>query len=108
MADTRWSGERDVSCPGSGSPDRGVAITETRKPHRIAAVMAVCCVLVTGCWAHGSWPCPDVAGRVDLDLTSAAFADGDSIPVEFSWRGTEKSPPLAWTAEPCSPDRPGA
>jgi len=107
MADTRWSGERDVSCPGSGSSDRGVAITETRKPHRIAVVMAVCCVVVTGCGGHGS-SAPDVTARGDLGVTSAAFADGGSIPVEFTCDGTEESPPLAWTAEPGTPDRPAA
>jgi len=71
-------------------------------------VMAVCCVVVTGCGGHGSSAAPDVTARGDLGVTSAAFADGGSIPVEFTCDGTEESPPLAWTAEPGTSDRPAA
>jgi Raf kinase inhibitor-like YbhB/YbcL family protein len=36
----------------------------------------------------------------ELRLTSAAFADGQPIPLEYTCRGTDVSPPLAWTGLP--------
>jgi Raf kinase inhibitor-like YbhB/YbcL family protein len=36
----------------------------------------------------------------DLRLTSPAFADGQPIPLEYSCRGADVSPPLAWTGTP--------
>jgi Raf kinase inhibitor-like YbhB/YbcL family protein len=35
-----------------------------------------------------------------VELTSAAFADGETIPVRHTCDGDDLSPPLAWTAPP--------
>jgi Raf kinase inhibitor-like YbhB/YbcL family protein len=35
-----------------------------------------------------------------VQLTSAAFADGDAIPERYTCDGDDVSPPLAWTAPP--------
>lgn len=35
-----------------------------------------------------------------MRLTSAAFADGDAIPQQFTCDGEDASPPLQWTAAP--------
>lgn len=37
-----------------------------------------------------------------MTLTSTAFADGASIPVDFSCDGANASPPLAWTGTPAA------
>ena len=39
-----------------------------------------------------------------LSLTSSAFGDGAPIPSEFSCRGADVSPPLAWTGVPAGAD----
>ncbi len=65
-------------------------------------------VLVLGIGCGGS---EDAAGVVlpapkggeygpPMTLTSAAFADGDAIPVEFTCDGTDVSPPLSWSNVP--------
>jgi Raf kinase inhibitor-like YbhB/YbcL family protein len=35
-----------------------------------------------------------------MELTSAAFADGEGIPQRYTCDGEDVSPPLAWTAPP--------
>lgn len=35
-----------------------------------------------------------------LSITSPAFADGGTIPVEFTCDGADRSPPLAWSGVP--------
>jgi Raf kinase inhibitor-like YbhB/YbcL family protein len=35
-----------------------------------------------------------------LTLTSSAFADGDSMPVDFTCDGQDRSPPLSWSNVP--------
>ncbi len=40
----------------------------------------------------------DTAGK--LEVTSQAFADGESIPSEFTCDSTQSSPPLAWANMP--------
>jgi Raf kinase inhibitor-like YbhB/YbcL family protein len=37
-----------------------------------------------------------------LELTSPAFATGESIPQEYTCQGTDRSPALAWSAPPAS------
>jgi Raf kinase inhibitor-like YbhB/YbcL family protein len=37
---------------------------------------------------------------VRVELTSAAFADGEPIPATYTCDGDDVSPPLAWTAPP--------
>ncbi|MGK2950322.1 MAG: YbhB/YbcL family Raf kinase inhibitor-like protein, partial [Acidimicrobiales bacterium] len=44
-------------------------------------------------------PETDTSGGV-LDLTSAAFADGQPLPERFTCTGEDVSPDLAWTAPP--------
>jgi hypothetical protein len=40
------------------------------------------------------------AGQPALVLTSNAFADGDPIPREYTCKGADVSPPLAWSGVP--------
>ena len=42
---------------------------------------------------------PD-AGSPQILLTSAAFAEGENIPVRFTCEGDDVSPPLAWSGAP--------
>ena len=39
-------------------------------------------------------------GAGDFALTSSAFADGDTLPVQYTCDGAGDSPPLAWTGVP--------
>jgi Raf kinase inhibitor-like YbhB/YbcL family protein len=43
---------------------------------------------------------PAVESPAALTVTSAAFADGAAIPREFTCKGTNTSPPLAWSGVP--------
>ena len=45
---------------------------------------------------------PDAAG-VALSLTSTAIVDGGAFPRMYTCRGTDVSPPLAWTGGPVAP-----
>lgn len=43
---------------------------------------------------------PARPGTAELTLTSSAFAEGETIPVEFTCDGANVSPPLAWSGVP--------
>ena len=70
--------------------------------------------LLTACGADK----PQFPGAaMNIQLTSAAFADGQTIPAKYTCDGSDVSPPLAWTNSPASakgfaliaddPDAPG-
>jgi len=43
---------------------------------------------------------PPATGGTSLTLTSTAFANGENIPVEYTCKGTNKSPALNWSGSP--------
>ena len=51
-----------------------------------------------GCGSGGGPPAPD--SPMTVHLTSEAFAEGGSIPKQFTCDGENVSPPLAWTGLP--------
>jgi Raf kinase inhibitor-like YbhB/YbcL family protein len=72
-------------------------ITEPWRRCGIVVVLLLCGAVVTGCGGHDE-PAEDAVGAAaTIGVTSTAFADGASIPVEFTCDGKEESPPLAWT-----------
>ena len=83
--------------------------------HRIAAVVGVLPLLgaLVGCGGHGnSHPTTSSAPKVTtlgrtvpnapaggpLTISSPAFADGAPIPVQYTCKGADIAPPLAWSA----------
>jgi Raf kinase inhibitor-like YbhB/YbcL family protein len=72
-------------------------ITEPWRRCGIVVVLLLCGAVVTGCGGHDE-PAEDAVGAAaTIGVTSTAFADGASIPVEFTCDGNPESPPLAWT-----------
>jgi Raf kinase inhibitor-like YbhB/YbcL family protein len=62
-------------------------------------VAGLCLVLLAACGGDGSGASvPDATGA-DLEVTSSAFGDGDTIPAKFTCDGDDASPPIAWTPE---------
>ena len=61
---------------------------------RLAAALAVAAVLA-GCGGSSSGP-----PRVQLEVSSPAFAAGGSIPTGFTCQGQDISPPLRWSGVP--------
>jgi len=71
---------------------------------------------ISGCGRTASLP-PEDPSRLSIQLSSAAFADGGTIPKEYTCDGSDGSPPLAWSGVPQSartltlicddPDAPG-
>lgn len=43
---------------------------------------------------------PATTAPVTLSISSPAFDDGDPVPVRFTCKGANESPPLAWTGVP--------
>ncbi|UXA04701.1 YbhB/YbcL family Raf kinase inhibitor-like protein [Mycobacterium sp. SMC-2] len=89
--------------------------TLVRSFHRIAAVMVGLAIIVAlaGCGGHDGTPMtgpstPKVTtlGRTvaaappdgPLTITSPAFTDGAPIPVQYTCKGANIPPPLAWSA----------
>ncbi|WP_406815284.1 YbhB/YbcL family Raf kinase inhibitor-like protein [Mycobacterium sp. M23085] len=89
--------------------------TPAGTPHRIAAIIGALVIApgLTGCGGHGnshttSPPTPKVTtlGRTirdapadgPLTISSPAFADGAPIPVQYTCKGADIAPPLAWSA----------
>ena len=88
---------------------RAIARIGTRVAVTVAALAVAVLVATAGC---GGEPAASPASSVSLEappmasttstlvLRSPAFADGAPIPAEFSCRGADVSPPLAWTGVP--------
>ncbi len=74
-----------------------------RPPGRVptsARLMAIAAaVVVVACGGGGSGRDLPLPERT-LAVSSAAFEDGSSIPVEFTCEGADRSPPLAWESGP--------
>lgn len=69
------------------------------RPAALAA--AVLLVLLAACARDGAnSSAPVDVGPADLDLRSAAFADGGLIPPRYTADGANVSPPLAWDPGP--------
>jgi Raf kinase inhibitor-like YbhB/YbcL family protein len=66
-----------------------------------AALAAALALVATGCGADNPAP-PSEAGPADITVTSSAFADGGTIPEEFTCHGAGAAPALAWTGVPTS------
>jgi Raf kinase inhibitor-like YbhB/YbcL family protein len=61
-------------------------------------VALLCSLSVAGC---GDAPAElDVDTAATLEVTSEAFSDGGTIPVQFTCDGEETSPPLTWAGPP--------
>lgn len=76
----------------------------TRRPRRfglLGVLVAATAALIAGACSSdpGDAAGPDV-GRDSLDLTSAAFGEGERIPARFTCEGDDISPPLAWSGVP--------
>ena len=89
--------------PGS-SVERVPRLARPRlaRPLLVASALAVL-GLSAGCGFVGASGDPDVAQRTvkhTLQLTSPAFAEGATIPADFTCHGAGVSPPLQWTGVP--------
>jgi Raf kinase inhibitor-like YbhB/YbcL family protein len=56
--------------------------------------------VVAGCGGHEGASVPRSSAPATITVTSAAFADGATIPVRFTCRGAGGVPPLHWTGVP--------
>jgi Raf kinase inhibitor-like YbhB/YbcL family protein len=69
----------------------------------LVAVVLATAILLTGC-GSGSDNDPEFDPKSSLiatiDISSAAFEDGDSIPPEYTCDGNNTSPPLRWSDVP--------
>lgn len=70
-----------------------------RATHRIAFALAVGAALATVLAASAVIMQPPPVGK-QMQLTSAAFKNGESIPEQYTCEGKNISPPLAWTGAP--------
>jgi Raf kinase inhibitor-like YbhB/YbcL family protein len=79
---TRWRERRKTRGPSSGLV--------------VAVGLALAC---GGCWRSGPESVDDPS-RLTMTLRSSAFADGETIPKEFTCDGAGTSPPLEWSGVP--------
>lgn len=63
-----------------------------------AGTMSAALAAITGCWGRG--PSRDDPARMTIELRSESFAEGGSIPAEFTCDGANGSPPLEWSKVP--------
>lgn len=54
---------------------------------------------LTAC-GGGTPSLPEEASQTSIQVTSAAFEDGATIPVKYTCDGQDRSPPLAWSGTP--------
>jgi Raf kinase inhibitor-like YbhB/YbcL family protein len=66
-----------------------------------ALVTGALAVAASGCGGGNPAP-PSDAGPADILVTSSAFADGATIPEEFTCHGAGSAPPVSWTGVPAS------
>jgi Raf kinase inhibitor-like YbhB/YbcL family protein len=61
----------------------------------------VATLMLTGCHAANG-PSPEGELEMSIQLTSTAFAEGGTIPKQFTCDGEDASPPLAWSGIPAN------
>ncbi len=78
---------------------------------RRAPLAALACAALAACGSSNQpaaqqtaavEPTPALSGTPAMDLTSSAFATGDTIPTEYTCDGAGRSPPLAWSGTPAN------
>jgi Raf kinase inhibitor-like YbhB/YbcL family protein len=57
-------------------------------------------ILLLVLWASAACPHPLMAQSSEMRLSSPYFTNGATMPDQFTCKGTDESPPLAWTAIP--------
>jgi len=72
----------------------------TRTKHKAAFALAVCAALISALAASAVIMQPPPQSAKQMQLTSAAFKNNESIPVQYTCEGKNISPPLAWTGAP--------
>lgn len=69
----------------------------------VVYVVGVVAAAVSGCGAdHPAPPSDADAGPAKIAVTSAAFAEGATIPERFTCHGAGAAPPLSWSGVPAS------
>ena len=69
--------------------------------YRVFLIAALSLALLAACGgAKEPAAEPGQEGATKLDLTSAAFTEGDTIPTRYTCDGDDLSPPLSWGAPP--------
>ncbi len=58
------------------------------------------CTALSGCRADAPAAPTEVPGGVTMKLTSTAFAEGESIPRQYTCDGEDISPPVVWSDAP--------
>jgi Raf kinase inhibitor-like YbhB/YbcL family protein len=71
----------------------------TRMSRAAHLALATLLALLVAC-ADGALEEPPMAAPSTLKLVSSAFAEGQSIPRDFTCDGANRSPPLAWSRAP--------
>jgi Raf kinase inhibitor-like YbhB/YbcL family protein len=64
----------------------------------ILVVTVLLFVLAAGCADEAAEPLP--AGAAVLEVSSAAFENGSSVPTQYTCDGADLSPPVAWEGQP--------
>jgi hypothetical protein len=75
---------------------------------RVGAALVVVLTVLSACSSSNSRSARGETTRAStassapavIQVTSSAFRDGDTIPVEFTCSGADRSPPLRWTGVP--------
>lgn len=65
---------------------------------QILSVCLLLALMLTGCGGTESSPTPEATVGADLKVTSPAFEEGGTIPVQYTCDGENVSPPLVWSA----------
>jgi Raf kinase inhibitor-like YbhB/YbcL family protein len=85
-----------VAAAGCGSHEEGRRLAEP-KPDQTTTTAAPGGSAGSG---SGSWAAAGTNSKPALKLSSSAFADGATIPKQFTCRGADQSPPLQWGGVP--------
>jgi len=72
-------------------------VSEARSPRSVTLMTTMLCLIAFGTCSGDQ---PEKEEVATMNLTSGAFADGDTIPIKHTCDGDDVSPPLRWTAPP--------
>lgn len=67
---------------------------------RVAAWLTLAIIIVSLAGCTSPAPPPSAVGEPAISLTSMSFTDGSTIPVKYTCRGENVSPPLKWEGVP--------